>query len=75
LKKWILSLVVFVVSIAVTAIAGFFLGIFLVGPHSDTLPRALQVPVGLGIWAGVLGIPIWLSYKTFTIYKSRENET
>ncbi len=54
------------------ATAGLFLGLLLVGPHSDLLPKVLRVPVALSIWAGVLGVPAWLSYKVFLKYLVRE---
>lgn len=67
-----MSVVVFICAAAVTAVAGLFLGLVLVGPHSDLLPEALKAPLGLLILAGVLGIPVWLSCKTFSKYAARE---
>ena len=72
LKKWFVSLAVFIGVGTVTAVLGLFLGLLLVGPHSDLLPEAFRVPAGLLMWAGVLGIPAWLSYKVFSKYATRE---
>jgi hypothetical protein len=72
LKKWFVSLAVFIGTGAVTAVVGLFLGLLLVGPHSDLLPEAFRVPAGLLIWAGILGIPAWLSCKVFSKYATRE---
>lgn len=72
MNKWFVSVAVFIGTGAVMAVIGFFLGLFLVGPHSDLLPEVLRVPVGLLIWVGVLGVPAWLSYKVFLKHVSRE---
>jgi hypothetical protein len=68
-KKWILSIIVFLFVLALTGVAGFFVAIFLAGPHSDFLPGALQIPVGVIIWTAVFGVPIWLARKTFLKYR------
>ena len=67
-------MIVFFVALVLMATLGFFVGIALVGPHSDVLPTALRVPAGLLIWAAILGVPIWLSYKTFLKCKVGEKE-
>ena len=72
LKKWLLSAVAFICAAGLTAVVGILLGLLLVGPHSDLLPEVLRAPTGLLIWAGVLGIPVWLSYKVFSKYASKE---
>jgi len=65
MKKWIISIAVFILSFAVTAFVGFYGAIFLVGPHSDVLPEILQVPVGLLLWLLIIGIPFLIARKTF----------
>ena len=65
MKKWIISISVFILSFAVSAFVGFYGAIFLVGPHSDVLPEILQVPVGLLLWLLIIGIPFLIARKTF----------
>ena len=57
MTKWILSSAVFILSLAVTVFIGFYLAIFLIGPHSDILPEVIHVPVGIILLAIILGIP------------------
>jgi hypothetical protein len=73
MKKWITSIVVFILSFAVTAFVGFYSAIFLAGPHSDVLPEILQFPVGLFLLILIIGIPVWLSIKTFMKFKMKES--
>ena len=75
MKKWIVSVVVLIVSLGFMAMAGVFGVLVFFGPHSDTLPQVLQVPVVLLIWIAVLGVPIFLSYKTFLKYSKQEKAT
>ena len=65
MKKWIISIAVFILSFAVTAFVGFYGAIFLVGPHSDVLPEILQVPVGLLLWLLIIGIPLLIARGIF----------
>jgi hypothetical protein len=72
MKKWILSFVVFILSISVTGFVGFYVAIFLVGPHSDILPEILHVPVGLLLLILIIGVPLWLGRKTFILFNRKE---
>jgi len=72
--KWILSSVVFILSLAVTGFVGFYAAIFLVGPHSDVLPEILYVPVGLLLLMIIIGVPLWLGRKTFALFKRKEKK-
>lgn len=72
MKQWVAIIAVFLGSLLVTAIVGFFLALLLVGPHSDILPGVLRVPVGLLLWLGVLGIPFWLSWATYRKFRHRD---
>jgi peptidoglycan/LPS O-acetylase OafA/YrhL len=74
MKKWILSFVVFILSISVTGFVGFYVAIFFVGPHSDTLPEILHVPVGLLLLILIIGVPLWLGRKTFILFKRKEKK-
>jgi len=65
MKKWIISVAVFVLSFAVMAFVGFYGAIFLVGPHSDVLPEILQVPIGLLLWLLIIGIPLLIARIIF----------
>ena len=65
MKKWIISIAVFILSFAVTAFVGFYTAIFLVGPHSDVLPEILQFPVGLLLLLLIIGIPLLIARKIF----------
>jgi hypothetical protein len=69
-KHWLLALATLIVSLAAIAVIGFYAAIMLVGPHADLLPHALQVPVGLLLWAGVLGVPVWLARKVYRSSKA-----
>ena len=72
MTKWILGSVVFLVSLAITGFIGFYLAIFLVGPHSDILPEIIHVPVGIILLLIIIGIPFWLGRKTFLQFKRKE---
>jgi hypothetical protein len=72
MTKWILSSAIFILSLAVTVFIGFYLTIFLIGPHSDILPEVIHVPVGIILLAIILGIPSWLGRKTFIQFKLKE---
>ena len=65
MKKWIISIAVFVVSFAVIAFVSFYAAIFLVGPHSDLLPEIFFIPVVVFLLVLTLGIPVWIAAKTF----------
>ena len=74
MTKWILSFVVFILSISVTGFVGFYVAIFFVGPHSDVLPEILHVPVGLLLLMLIIGVPLWLGRKTFILFKRKEKK-
>jgi hypothetical protein len=65
MRRWLITLSVFIASLAVSAVVGFYIAVVLVGPHSDLLPEPMRVPVGLLVWAGVLGVPAWLARKAY----------
>ena len=69
MKKWVVSIVVFVLSLAVTGFIGFYSAIFLIGPHSDILPEIFRVPVGLLLLIIIIGVPTWFSKKIFKRFK------
>jgi hypothetical protein len=70
--KWILSLLIFILSLSVTLFVGFYMAIFLIGPHTSILPQAFFIPVGLFLLILVIGIPVWLT--RFTIHHLKEKE-
>lgn len=71
MKNWLPTLIAFVVPLAASLIAGFLAAIVLVGSHPDLLPEAMQRPVLLLLWACVIGVPFWFSYRTFCAIKRR----
>ena len=71
--KWIFSGVVFLLLLGLTAFAGFYLAVFLIGPHSDILPDFFQAPVSLIILAGVLVIPFLVAKKAYFFLKKQSN--
>jgi len=73
MKKWIISSLVLILSLAVTVFIGFYVAIFLIGPHSDILPDWLHIPVGIIMLVLILGIPVWLGRKTFHQFRHKEN--
>ena len=72
MTKWILGSMVFILCLAVTGFIGFYVAIFLVGPHSDILPEVIHVPVGIILLIIIIGIPLWLGRKTFLQFKRKE---
>jgi len=74
MTKWILSSAVFILSLAVTVFIGFYLAIFLIGPHSDILPEVIHVPVGIILLLIIIGIPLWLGRKIFLQFKRKEKK-
>jgi hypothetical protein len=72
MTKWILSSAVFILLLAVTVFIGFYLAIFLIGPHSDILPEVIHVPVGIILLTIIIGIPSWLGRITFIQFKLKE---
>ncbi|MBK9096578.1 MAG: hypothetical protein IPM14_00380 [bacterium] len=72
--KWIVSLFVFLFSLAVIGVAGFFFTIFLIGPHSDILPDDVHIPVGLFLLTLIIGIPLLLWMKSFNYLKRKEQK-
>ena len=70
--KWILSSVVFILSLAVTGFVGFYVAIFLVGPHADILPDIIHVPIGIILLIIIIGFPVWLGRKIFVQFKRKE---
>ena len=73
MTKWILASVVIILCLAVTGFIGFYVAIFLVGPHSDILPEVIHIPVGIILLIIIIGIPLWLGRKTFLRFKRKEN--
>lgn len=72
MTKWVLGSVVFMLCLSVTGFIGFYVAIFLVGPHSDILPEVIHVPVGIILLIIIIGIPLWLGRKTFLQLKRKE---
>jgi uncharacterized transporter YbjL len=72
MTKWILSSVVFILSLAITGFIGFYVAIFLVGPHSDILPEVIHAPVGIMLLIIIIGFPAWLGRKIFVQVKRKE---
>ena len=72
MTKWILGSMVFILCLAVTGFIGFYVAIFLVGPHSDILPEMFHVPVGLLLLMIIIGVPFWFGRKTFVHFKIKE---
>ncbi len=74
MKQWMVILAVFLGSLLVTVPVGLFLGLLLVGPHSDILPQVLRVPVGLLLWLAVPGVPSWLSWIAYRKLKHKRDQ-
>jgi hypothetical protein len=71
MKKWILSLLVFLLSFSALALISFYAAIFLTGPHSDILAETIYLPVRLLLLLLVIGLPLWLAHKIFFRFKNR----
>lgn len=74
MSKWILSIIVFLISILITGYFGFFVIIFLVGPHSDILPDVVHIPAGVFLLTLIIGIPVLIGWKTFNYLKLKEQK-
>ncbi|MDZ7623426.1 MAG: hypothetical protein U5J96_03125 [Ignavibacteriaceae bacterium] len=72
MKKWILSSLVFILTLAVTVFIGFYAAIFLIGPHTGILPEAFFIPVGIFLLIIIIGIPVLLTRFTFHHFKEKE---
>jgi hypothetical protein len=70
--KWIISSLVFILSLTATAFFGFYTAIFLIGPHSEVLHDWLHIPVGIILLVLIIGIPVWLGRKTFMKFNQNE---
>ena len=71
MSKWIVSVIVFLLSFTVTVFVGFYTAIFLIGPHSDILPEALHIPAGIILLIVITGIPVWLARKIFKLLNKK----
>ena len=61
----LVTAVVYLLSLALVAVAAFFAAIVLAGPHSDLLPGWLGAFVlGIG-WLFVLLLPAWIAYAVW----------
>jgi hypothetical protein len=69
--KWILSVLSFLISLASTGTIGFYLAIYLIGPHSDILPDFLHIPVGITLLLIIILIPLLIARKALGFYKSK----
>lgn len=72
MRKWVLSIIVFILTFIPVAGLGVFLGLLLVGPHSDIIKDPFRVPIGAGLWVCAIGIPLWMSWKMY--FYAREKE-
>lgn len=62
---WLLTGLVWLVSVLLTA-ALTFAGVMLVaGPHAGLLPPWLEAPVLAGGWVIILVLPVWISHRTW----------
>jgi len=73
--KWIFSFLVFTLSLSANLFVGFYIAIFLIGPHSDILPHWLHIPVGIFLLIIIIGIPALLGNKAYIFLKRRENKS
>ena len=55
------TLTAYLGTLAVAAVAAFFIVIVLAGPHAGLLPHALEVLVLVVGWLAVLGVPLWVA--------------
>lgn len=58
----LLTVTAYLGTLAVVAVAAFFLVIVLAGPHAGLLPHALEVLVLVLGWLAVLGLPGWVAW-------------
>ncbi len=69
MKRWVLSVVTYAVSLVLCAAIGFYTVLVLAGPHAGIFSGwAENIVVGLG-WAFTLGVPLMLARKVFVKYK------
>jgi hypothetical protein len=72
MKKWIISLLVFILSLVFTVFIGFYAEIFLIGPHTGILPQNFFILVAIFLLLIIVGIPVWLGRKAFYHFKHKE---
>jgi hypothetical protein len=72
MKKWIISFLVFILSLAAVTFIGFYAEIFLIGPHTGILPQNFFIPVAILLLMIIVGIPVWLGRKAFYHFKKKE---
>lgn len=61
----LLTAAAYLASLALVAVAAFFVVIFLAGPHGGFLPGSLA-PVVLALgWLTVLVVPAWLAHQVW----------
>lgn len=65
-KRLLLTVAAFLVALVLTAVAVFFLVLFLAGPHGGILPASFGTPVLVAGWVLVLAVPAWCGWRVWT---------
>lgn len=65
-KRLLLTAAAFLVALVLTAVAAFFLVLFLAGPHGGILPASFETPVLVAGWVLVLVVPAWCGRRAWT---------
>lgn len=70
MKKWLITILVFLGSFIPILAIGYFLLMLLAGPHGGLLPNYLQPFLLPILWLMVIGIPLWLSVSVYNKMKA-----
>jgi len=66
MKRWLISVTVFIVSFIPMLAVGYFLLMLFAGPHGGLLPSFLHKYTAPFLWLIVIGVPLWLGSKAYT---------
>lgn len=68
MMKWLVTLLAYLATLAIVAVAAFFVVIFLAGPHAGLLPQWAEVIVLVLGWLAVLVLPVLAARKVWRRY-------
>lgn len=63
--RYVVVSLTFIGTLLIMAVVGFFAIMLFAGPHSDILPRWLNTPVFLLVWALVLVTPVLVARRVW----------
>jgi hypothetical protein len=64
-RKYMLTMGAYLLSLPVVVVIVFFVVIFLAGPHAGLLPHPLEVVILVLGWLSVLAVPVWVAARVW----------